>query len=427
MRPLCHLALIAKFVSGLFSVVVFVAVLGGCEQRRSINLAWPPEEPAAEMSKVLAEVLQTEFDVNTSQYADHQALYDALVAEQIDIAIIEQHDLPNANLNAIGYLYPSVLHVLTKACDTPDSIVGVVASGSIYPGPKGSAGHRLLTELARDQVIPPLDQLDVLDSPFGQDPDVLMVFGGILSADALSRLDGYCLASLGDVQRLGGGSWVEGLSYRFPRLRPFVIPAGLYPGFNDAPVLTLAIPSMLVTHKALPNASAYEVAELLEQYKNRFVDVYPLAADNTNNQRLSRHGNIPMHRGAQRFINRDGPTILERYAELLAFVLTLIVAITSAGVAAVRIRGQAKKDRLDQYYGKLLEVRALLNSGSAESVVMYDIVLIQNEVTSLVVDERVSADAALVAFYTLSNQILLEVRHFESTRSSLPFDQTEQP
>lgn len=396
-----------------FFVVVLAAALGaltGCEQRPSLELAWPPEEPAAEMSKILAEVLQVEFDVNTRQFADHQMLYEALVAEQIDIAIVEQHDLPDDNLNAIGYLYPSVLHVLTRQCDAPKSILDVVSSGTIYPGPVGSAGHRLLTELAQEEVIPPLDELQVLDSPFGQDPDVLMVFGGILSADALGRLGDYCIASLGASEKLGTGTWVEGLAYRYPRLRPFVIPAGLYPGFNDGPVLTLAIPSILVVNNTLSDASAYRVAELLEQFKNRFIDVYPLAANNISNERLATSGNIPMHPGAQRFVNRDEPTFLERYAELLAFVVTLIVALTSAGVWAMRVRGQSKKDRLDRYYARLVEVRELLSDGVVEASVVDEIVQLQNEVTGLVVDERVSADAALVAFYALSNQILLEAR-----------------
>lgn len=391
-------------------VVMLLGALAGCEPRPSLELAWPPEEPAAEMSKILAQVLQAEFEVSTSQFADHEVLYEALVAEQIDIAIVEQHDLPDPNLSAIGYLYPSVLHVLTRHCDTPKSILEVVTSGTIYPGPNGSAGHRLLTELAREKVIPPLDQLQMLDSPFGQDPDVLMVFGGILSADALGRLGGYCIASLGAADKLGTGTWVEGLAYRFPRLRPFVIPAGLYPGFNDNPVLTLAVPSILVVNNTLPDASAYRVAELLEQFKNRFISVYPLAADNISNERMSSSGNIPLHPGAQRFIDRDEPTFLERYAELLAFVVTLIVALTSAGVWAMRVRGQSKKDRLDRYYARLVEVRESFKDGFVQASVVDEIMQLQNEVTGLVVDERVSADAALVAFYSLSNQILQEAR-----------------
>ncbi len=402
-------------------VVLALCALIGCEQRPSLELAWPPEEPAAEMSKILAEVLHAEFAVSTSQFANHEVLYDALVAEQIDIAIVEQHDLPDPDLSAIGYLYPSVLHVLSKRCDAPTSILDVVSSGSIYPGPKGSAGHRLLAELAQEKVIPPLAQLQILDSPFGQDPDVLMVFGGILSADALGRLGGYCVASLGAAEKLGTGTWVEGLAYRFPRLRPFVIPAGLYPGFNDNPVLTLAVPSILVVNNKLPDASAYRVAELLEQFKNRFVSVYPLAADNISNERMSHSGNIPMHPGAQRFIDRDKPTFLERYAELLAFVVTLIVALTSAGVWVMRVRGQSKKDRLDRYYARLVEVRGSFAEGSDPAAVVEEIVQLQNEVTGLVVDERVSADAALVAFYSLSNQILQEARlRFEQVPGTVP-------
>ncbi len=391
-------------------VLILLTILGACESRPSIRLAWPPEEPASQMSKILADILAAKFNVETSQYANHQVLYDALVSGNVELAIMEQHEMPDPKLNAIAYLYPSVLHVLSKNCGRPRSIHDLVTEGSVFPGATGSAGHRLLSDLAKHQIIPPLDELRVLDSPFGEDPDVLMVFGGILSTDALSRLAGYCLISLGDPNKLGQDAWVEGLAYRFPRVRPFVIPAGLYPHLSDTAVMTLAIPSLLVVGSSMIEEDAYQISSLVQRYKNKFLSAYPLAAEGINNRGLTTNINIPFHPGAQRFMNRDAPTFLERYVELLALLVTLTIAIISGAVAVVRIRRQAKKNRLDEYFSMLLEIRQTLQCGMGEPSTAETIIQLQNTVTALVVDERVSADSSLVAFYALSNQILLEAR-----------------
>ena len=55
------------------------------------------------------------------------------------------------------------------------------------------------------------DDFTLLDNPWAADPDVYFIFGGLLAADALSRLDGFRLFSLGDPGRLMQGSIAEGV------------------------------------------------------------------------------------------------------------------------------------------------------------------------------------------------------------------------
>jgi hypothetical protein len=394
-------------------LLLSLTILWGCDQPAAIKLGWAPGDPDAEISKALLPILGSRFNVESSQHPNDQDLLRALQNGAVDLAIIEQPSAPVPNVSVVTALYPSVLHVLVHenrhSCDSPLVLADLIGSGSVYSGAKGSAGYRLLMALSDAQLLPAMEDMQLLDSPFGVEPDVHIDFGGILSYDARSRLPGYCLASLGDVENLGRGAWVEGISYRYPHLKPFVLPAGLYPSLSASASLTLAVQSLLVARQDIESDDVYDIAQLVMQNANQLETIYPLAGDSLHNTLAGSRLNLPMHPGAQRFRDRDAPTMLERYAELLAFAITFIVAITSAGVAVVRIRRRAKKDRLDVYFEKLVAARATLAAADNAIPLHSEVVDLQAAVTKLVVEEQLLADASFVAFLELSNQILKEI------------------
>lgn len=382
-----------------------------CSGKQELHIGWTPEEPAARIAERLGDLLRPGLSVRSTQLPSHDELHKALAAGNIDLAVIEQTSTPLPGVMAISHLYPSVLHILARDCPTNGDLPTLLAGRTVYPGPPGSVGHQLLADLEAAELLPQDAERRILASPFGAEPDVLMVFGGILSSDALSRLKDYCLATLDDPAALGAGSWVEGIAYRFPHLHPFVLPAGLYPNLAATPVLTLAVPSLLAVHESVPERTAYRVAEQTRHYAAELERIYPLAGDIANNQRLAAHLKLPVHPGAQRFLDRDAPTTLERYAELLAFLVTLAVAVTSAGVALLRNRRQARKDRLDDYFQKLVAARDRFPEDAAGA--RQHIIELQSTVTRLFVEERVAADASLVAFFAFSNQLLDEARRID--------------
>lgn len=382
----------------------WVLALSGCAAERELRLGWSTEEPAASWSKLLRDSLDNSFSVAVSQHPDYAALQQGLLSGEIDLAILAQSRQPPADLTALAYLYPSILHVLARGCPRADSLPALLADASVYPGPRDSAGYRLLMDLSDAELIPPMHSLNILASPFGAEPDVLLVFGGILSADALSRLGEYCLVSLTGPGDHNGSAWVDAITLRFPHLQSFVLPSGFYPPLSSTAVVTLAVPSLLVAGSHLSEDAAYQVSRLIETERARWQPAFPLQRIAAETADWPRQINLPLHPGAMRFYNRDEPSFVERYAELLAFALTLIAALTSAAVAMLRFRRQAKKDRLDEYFDKLMHLRDGQKTDAAQRVRQ-----LQAQVTELVVAERVAADASLVAFYALSNQVLQEL------------------
>ena len=387
---------------------LLLLLLGGCEATPGLRFGASTEEPNPRIVEALAAGLGDDFDVGVTSIAGQGDLIAAIQARRLDFAIIEQPSGSLEQLSAVIPLYPSVLHVLVRRelfdCAAPARLSDIVRLGSVYAGPQGSTGYALLNSLAQAGWLPTMGSIELLQSAFGRVPDVFVQFGGILSADATRRLAGYCLVSLGDAAQLGNGAWAEGISYRFPHLRPMILPGGLYPQLSQRPTLTLAVTSLLVTHPQQDVDTVYDVIAHVKESASAINGIYPLAGDmilNPNEPLLT----LPTHLGAQRYQQRNAPTFLERYAELFAFFITALVALSSAGVFLVRNRRQAKKDRLDTYFDALLALRAQSGDAQARAAQVREL---QQRVTELVVRERIQADSAYVAFVLLSNRLLEE-------------------
>ena len=184
------------------------------------------------------------------------------------------------------------------------------------------------------------------------------------------------------------------------------LPAHLYPTLNNSRVTTVAIDTQLVVREALSVGDSYVLAELVEQARPVMAARYPFVALNEQDAQSTVAHALPLHPGATRFSDRLQPSFLERYAEVFAFLLTMLIAVVSAAVAINRYRQQRRKDRFDRFFQKLLEERKQL--AKSDPAVAGNIRALQSEVMELVVKERIKADGALLAFLTLSNQLLSE-------------------
>ncbi|MFK7913836.1 MAG: TAXI family TRAP transporter solute-binding subunit [Pseudomonadales bacterium] len=379
---------------------------------QALTLGVHPEEPAPEMAAVLAEQQSTELAIELQQFSDQAELIAALQAGTVDAGLVSAPQAPMAGVRLITDLYPSVLHVLHRTDLAGRSLDELLTSGPIWAGGAGSAGERLLQALIADYGLSP-DQVTVLENPFSQSPAVLIVFGGILTNDALSRLDGYALFAFDrSVQSAGSGAadgdLAQGIVLRHPTLHTITLPAQLYPTLANARVTTVAVDTQLVVRDSLAVSEAYALAELALQARPVMAARYPFVALEGARDRASMAHALPMHDGAVRFLDRHEPSFLERYAEVFAFLLTMLVAIASATVAFNRYRRQRRKDRLDRFFEKLLQQRAELVDAPSAAAASVSIRALQSEVVALVVEERINADGALLAFLSLSNQLLAE-------------------
>ena len=387
--------------------LLVVTCLGVCiNAGAAITLGVHVDEPAPAIAQLLVDRLPDELKPQLRSFDDVSALRKALVDGGVDLAFLEEPLRPIPGVSTVSELYPAVLHLLVHESVTVSGLGELLASGPVWAGTPGGIGHVLASRLAADYAVEPLE---LLPDPWSETPQVYFIFGGLLGQDAISRLRQYRLHSVGDPASVPGGSIAQGIALRYPNLRAFLLPAEIYPGLAEGPALTLAVKMLLTARSDLDPDLVYELVMAIERLKPAIASVYPLAGI----EELERSGNaaraLPWHPGAQRYIDRELPSVIERYAEFVGATVTLTIALVSLGVALYRRRRQARKDRLDVYYERALQCREDMNFGAqSPAAIASRLRALQAEVFQLLIEERIPADSALIAFLALSNQLLDE-------------------
>lgn len=373
-----------------------------------LRLGFLPDEPAPSVARTVASTASGHGSLQLIPYESADQLRDGLLRAEIDAALLEEPAAPVEGLSLVTDVYPSVLHILQAESGQLTQLDGLLRSGSVYAGAPGSAGTRLVAALSADYLLEP-DEVRLIPSALATDPDVYFIFGGLLAADAVRRLQDFRLFSLGSPERLMQGSVAESLMLRYPNLRPFILPANLYPSLSREAVLTVAVSTLLVVRNDLPDEQVYQLAALVDRARPMISAVYPLAALPlvTSDQRQAR--TLPLAGGARRYRDRDEPGVLERYAEVMALGTSLFIAVGSGLVAFDRRRRRTRKDRLDGFFRSVIDARPAIGADTEQrAAARSQICRSQAEVLEMVIAERIEADSALVAFLTLSNQVLVE-------------------
>lgn len=397
--------------TGATLVLACLLVAGGCELAdRDLTLAHTTEEPAPSIATTVQSTLaDSGISITIEESADPTAVLSAVSEGRIDLAIIEEPERPKAGTMTLAPLYPSVLHVMHNRPGESASFAELLRGANVYAGPAGGAAYRLLMQLAPDFGLR-TDEFEILDNPWTVTPDVWFVFGGLLSAENTAALEGYRLFSFASEGDRQGGTVADGIALRHHHIRPFLLPKGVYSNLADDAVLTLAIRTVLVANEQLDAQLGYEIASALFINAQEISLDYPLVTRELNENVHVADLMLPIQDGARRFLERDRPGFVERNAEVIALYFTVFITLVSSAIAVYRHRVQVRKDRVDTFFGKLLDVRQRMTDADNDYQAFREEVLdVQQQVLNLLIDERIAADASLIAFMSQSNQLLNEL------------------
>ena len=403
-------------------LAVRAAVMSACllllscaAERSSLVILVTPEEPAPTIATSIQPLLESiGYVVEIRSIDDPMEVFDLIDAGDADLGIVEEPDEPRTGLATVLPLYPTILHVLHRSDMQPHGFEEVIRDHSVYPGPRGGAGWRLLKLLAANFGLEEKDYR-ILDNPWLEEPEVFFQFGGLFS-DAEQRQLGaqdYQLFSFGEVARLGQGTVAEGIVLRNPRLRTFVIPAATYPELSEAPVLTLAARSILVGREDFDSKHAYLISEHLFEHAQDVGAGYHLVSHELSENMSSDSLALALHPGVRRYVEKDRPTFVERYVEVIALAITILAGIGSGLITLYNYRRSQRKDRIDVYYNQALALRSRVERSDAVpelAEIEKEMKGLQEEVMALLVDERLDANHALTIFMTLSSEVLAETR-----------------
>ena len=194
--------------------------------------------------------------------------------------------------------------------------------------------------------------------------------------------NGWSLFSLAELQYIGRGSAVEGFCLNNPKYYPVTIPIGTFHNKPEKPVLTVANDVLLITNKEIDSDVIYDFVKQIFEHKQLLVQknvLFNWLTEDFDRGKL----NYPLHDGSLKYLSRNQPSIIERYAELAGLLITIMI-VAAGLLAGLR---QRKKDRIDVYFLKVM---------NAETI--DEIEEIESTVVNLMGREKIRADTTFSSF-----------------------------
>jgi hypothetical protein len=198
-----------------------------------------------------------------------------------------------------------------------------------------------------------------------------------------------------------------------PSLRAFILPAGIYPGVSDEPVVTLAVDKLLVARRDVPAPVIYDLISEVIRLKPALAANHPSIFHSLGGNFDSSDSTFVLHSGAQSYIERDEPSVYERYSGVAEVMVTIFFALLSGGYAAIRIYNLRRKNRIDRFYSAAIKLRQSVNDATPVTQrreTISRVRALQTEAFELLVDEKLAADESFRIFITLSNDIIDELK-----------------
>jgi hypothetical protein len=216
---------------------------------------------------------------------------------------------------------------------------------------------------------------------------------------------------LDKVSELGKGSSVEGMSMVFPKLHPFVLPKSFYNGKPKEPILTIAIPDILVACRDLDDVTVYKIIKTITENKAQLIqndNIYNLLNTQKNHELFS----FPLHEGAKHYIRRNEPSVWTRYASTIWPFLS-IIAIIAGGIASLHqyIR-QRKRVRIESLYTELLQIRKrafVSNDSEKRETLLKELRNIRSKAFDALMENKLSTDESFSIFLSLYGEIITEI------------------
>ena len=122
---------------------------------------------------------------------------------------------------------------------------------------------------------------------------------------------------------------------------------------------------------------------------------------------------FPLHNGARIFLDRDEPSFMERYAELIGVIFSILIAFMSGVYSLSGWMKQRKKDRIDVFYEQILHVKVIINKlNDIKDVVRHirQIQADQQKAFQMLIDEKLRADESFRIYMELSKETIQELK-----------------
>ncbi|MEM9079357.1 MAG: TAXI family TRAP transporter solute-binding subunit [Verrucomicrobiota bacterium] len=276
-----------------------------------------------------------------------------LTERSADFAIVQGSESPTEGVRTVCPLYQDVLHVLVRE-ESEIQFLRDLRGMRISVGPKESGMRQVALEILKHFGV---DDFELVE---GRGIEVR----GLLDSDVDAVLRVTALHSevireavgSGGIRFIGLGEAAGGLTSRFPYLKQAEVPAFVYPcsksregALPKQTVQTVGVSSFLVCREGLSTGAVYEMTEGVYENRNPLLAVAPEAMQ--IQEHFERDSLIwPLHEGARKFFRRQEPGFFERYAEVIALLMSVAATSWAFLGALSKWSSKQKRNRIDDYY-----------------------------------------------------------------------------
>ena len=118
---------------------------------------------------------------------------------------------------------------------------------------------------------------------------------------------------------------------------------------------------------------------------------------------------FPLHSGARRYIDRNEPSTLERYAETINMLVYVTFLLLTAGVGFARWHARRKKDRIDHFYSRIMAIRVRALK-EPRLPLLAELQQLELEAFDALIKEKLAADESFRIFIELLTRATAELR-----------------
>ncbi|SNS48111.1 TRAP-type uncharacterized transport system, substrate-binding protein [Ekhidna lutea] len=400
-------------MKNLIALLLFMLSVVSCNvTTHDFSYIYNNEGPNREIAEKMKNLLESEFNVEIEliEGVGTDANLDSLEQDKVDIALVENYVNYREGVNSAFSVYSEVLHIFYKEEVDGSSFENLVYDKPIYIGREESPTYNLLMDLF-DFYGLDLNRIQVTFDMAAA--DVVVELTNLFRKNELQAYKGFKLFSFDDIENVGNASAVDGISLKYPRLSPFVIPEKSYWSFTDKPVVTLSLDLVMMVRSGMGEIAVNDFTKTMLRNRQVFTAIDPLLFNGMREDFDQSILNIPLHEGARIFLDRDEPSFIERYAELGGVLLSIIIAIWSGLVSLTKWQAQKKKDKIDEFYEDLIKIKNKISTikqipEGIEKVKR--IQFAQNKAFQMLIEEKLVANDSFRIYMELSKETINEVR-----------------
>ena len=331
-----------------------------------------------------------------------------------------QNDAPGgSSVRSLAALYPEVLHLL---CHTNSNIRSLrdLSGKRIGVGAPQSGTEQITTNLLTFAGVQVKAQ-DVLRSPFG--PTITQLRNGKL--DAAFFLTGLGTPAISSALRDGeltltpihtgyvdansaentSRTLVNGFRIRYPHVSPNTIPLMAYSGKPTLPIPSLGVQAVLVCNKDTDIDIIERISRTIFNQRAVLSQKEPIFSG-LDEQRAQSNLQFPLHEGAENYFRRKDPGFISENAEVMGFILTIILLGWSILSWLREWFTQNRKNKIDSYYQAVDDVINRLHDGTNLKEIDElegELLKIRQRASAELVNEQLAANESYIIYQNMLN------------------------